>query len=255
MNFLGGYRNTMTLVLTDLDIDEKAAWARDELFDLLGGEDQFDEVDVQLLCFDHDDATTNAGATAHLRVTVKDQDEAKVGRTFSAAVTALFLGGFAGFPTTTPPTSATSYGVYWPALIPRELVEQRVVLPDGTEQVIEHSPCSPPPRGQDHPDLVSASLPSGTSDAGVPPRRPSQGSGRVRALTVDRHTGTAAGWRSGKGLREAPKPGRARGESSPVRPSSSAQRPTPSCWVSRALTEHRLSRPAARRRLRHGWSR
>ena len=28
MNFIGGYRNTMTLVLTGLDIEEKAAWAR-----------------------------------------------------------------------------------------------------------------------------------------------------------------------------------------------------------------------------------
>src|ERR1700729_2746227 len=32
INFLGGYRNTMTLVLTGLDIEEKAAWAEQELF-------------------------------------------------------------------------------------------------------------------------------------------------------------------------------------------------------------------------------
>ncbi|MEP7091739.1 MAG: acyclic terpene utilization AtuA family protein [Nocardioidaceae bacterium] len=145
MNFLGGYRNTMTLVLTGLDIDEKAAWARAELFELLGGEDVFDEVDVRLLRFDHPDAETNAGATAHLQVSVKDQDEALVGRAFSGAVTALALGGYAGFHITTPPTPASSYGVYWPTLVPRDLVEQRLVLWDGRELAVEHSPVEHSP--------------------------------------------------------------------------------------------------------------
>ena len=35
--YSGGYRNSMTLVLTGLDIEEKAAWAERELFDILGG--------------------------------------------------------------------------------------------------------------------------------------------------------------------------------------------------------------------------
>jgi hypothetical protein len=145
MNFLGGHRNTMTLVLTGLDIEEKAAWAREELFTLLGGESSLAEVDVQLLRFDRADAVTNAEATAHLRVTVKDPDEARVGRAFSGAVTALALGGYAGCHTTTPPTPASSYGVYWPTLVPRDLVEQRLVLWDDTEQVVEHSPTGPVP--------------------------------------------------------------------------------------------------------------
>ena len=70
----------MTLVLTGLDIEEKAAWAVDELFDLLGGRDQFAEVDVRLIRFDQADAPTNEQATAHLRITVKDGDPRKVGR-------------------------------------------------------------------------------------------------------------------------------------------------------------------------------
>ena len=40
INYLGGYRNTMTLVLTGLDIAEKAAWAEQELFGILGGRGQ-----------------------------------------------------------------------------------------------------------------------------------------------------------------------------------------------------------------------
>jgi hypothetical protein len=132
MNLLGGFRNTMTLVLTGLDIEEKAAWARQELFGILGGEDQFEEVDVRLLRFDTPDAPTNEQATAHLRITVKDSDPAAVGRRFSNATMELALGGYAGFHTTTPPSAETAFGVYWPALVPADVVQHAVVLPDGT---------------------------------------------------------------------------------------------------------------------------
>ncbi len=98
INFLGGYRNTMTLVLTGLDIEEKAAWAEQELFAILGGRDQFADVDVRLLRFDRPDAPTNEQATAHLRITVKDPDPRKVGRRFSNATMELALGGYAGLP-------------------------------------------------------------------------------------------------------------------------------------------------------------
>jgi hypothetical protein len=139
MNYRGGYRNTMTLVLTGLDIEEKAAWARAELFGLLGGEDRFERTDVRLLRFDQPDAPANEQATAHLRVTVLDADQRRVGRAFSDAVLALALGGYAGFHTTTPPTGASEYGVFWPALVPAEVVEQVVVLPDGSRQVVPHT--------------------------------------------------------------------------------------------------------------------
>jgi hypothetical protein len=132
INFLGGYRNTMTLVLTGLDIEEKAAWAEQELFGILGGREQFAAVDVRLLRFDKADAPSNEQATAHLRITVKDPDPRKVGRRFSNATMELALGGYAGFHTTTPPTPESAYGVYWPALVPAADVAHVAVLPDGT---------------------------------------------------------------------------------------------------------------------------
>ena len=139
MNYLGGYRNTMTLVLTGLGIEEKAAWARQELFGLLGGEDRFGAVDVRLLRFDQPDAPASEQATAHLRITVFDHDERLAGRQFSDAVMALALGGYAGFHTTTPPSAASAYGVYWPAVLPAEVVEHIAVLPDGSRRVIPHT--------------------------------------------------------------------------------------------------------------------
>ncbi len=110
-----------------------------------GGRDSFAETDVSLLRFDTADAPTNAQATAHLRITVKDPDPRKAGRRFCDATMQLALGGSAGFHTTTPPSTASAYGVYWPALVPRCRVEDVVVLPDGTSRVVEHPPSGPLP--------------------------------------------------------------------------------------------------------------
>ncbi|MGY1615480.1 acyclic terpene utilization AtuA family protein [Geodermatophilus sp. SYSU D00691] len=143
LNALGGYRNTMTLVLTGLDVEEKAAWAEQLLFDQLGGRGAFAETDVRLLRFDVPDAPTNEQATAHLRITVKDADAEKVGRRFSDAAVGLALGGYAGFHATSPPTPESAYGVYWPALVPADAVAHAVHLPDGTRQTIPHPPTWP----------------------------------------------------------------------------------------------------------------
>jgi Acyclic terpene utilisation family protein AtuA len=152
LNDVGGFRNTMTLVLTGLDIEAKAAYAESLLFEVLGGRERFAEADVRLLRFDHPDAPTNAEATAHLRVTVKDPDPRKVGRAFSNATMELALGGYAGFHTTTPPTAESAFGVYRPAAVPRAAVTQTVVLPGGERRVIadpQTAAASPPVRGNE----------------------------------------------------------------------------------------------------------
>jgi hypothetical protein len=156
---IGGYRNSMTLVLTGLDIERKAAWAEAQLFDVLGGKDQFDEVDVRLLRFDREDAPTNEQSTAHLRITVKDADPGKVGRRFSNATMELALASYAGFHTTTPPSEASDYGVYWPTLVPAEVVTQRVVLADGSSRVIEHTEGSGAPANTAAPPPPTAEPP------------------------------------------------------------------------------------------------
>ena len=142
VNMLGGYRNTVTMVITGLDIEQKAEHATTLLFGELGGGGQFEEADVRLLRFDRPDAPTNEQATAHLRITVKDTDERKVGRAFSGATWELALGGYAGFHTTAPPTGASAFGVYWPTLIPAALVAQQVHLPDGGTHAVPHHGAS-----------------------------------------------------------------------------------------------------------------
>jgi hypothetical protein len=139
MNYPGGFRNSMTFMLTGLDIEAKAEHAEAMLFDGLGGREQFDEVDVRLIRTDHDDAPTNEEATAQLRITVKDADPTKVGRRFSNAVIELALASYAGFFTTSLPAAETAFGVYWPTLIPAGEVEHAVLLPDGRRVVVPHT--------------------------------------------------------------------------------------------------------------------
>ena len=132
VNYLGGYRNTMTFVLTGLDVEAKAAAAESALFEQLGGRDRFAEVDVRLIRTDKPDAPTNAEASAELRVTVKDPDPTRVGRAFSNAATSLALANYPGFHTASPPGDGSAYGVYWPTLVPADAIDQVVVAADGS---------------------------------------------------------------------------------------------------------------------------
>ncbi|MBO0747893.1 MAG: DUF1446 domain-containing protein, partial [Acidimicrobiaceae bacterium] len=143
INYPGGYRNSMTMVITGLDVAEKAARAESMLLELLGGSDQFEEFSVQLIDSGRPDASSNADATSLLRVTVRDPDPDKVGRRFSNAVVALILASYGGFYTTTPPQSESAYGVFWPALVPIAAVNHTVRLPDGEVTTIPPSPGKP----------------------------------------------------------------------------------------------------------------
>ena len=198
LNMLGGYRNTMTMVLTGLDIEDKASHATTMLFGLLGGTETFADADVRLLRFDRPDAPGNELATAHLRITVKDQDEKKVGRAFSDAAFQLALGGYAGFHTTTPPTPASAFGLYWPALVPAGVVTQQVHLPDGASLDIPHT-CA-----QDSPATAVGSSGSlagaGHAEGAGPPNPPAAdvpGPAVVSGPTVQIPLGRLCGARSG----------------------------------------------------------
>ncbi len=145
INLLGGWRNTMTFVLTGLDIEAKADLTVRSLAAALGGTGQFANFDARLIRSDKVDAPTNVEATAQLRVTVKDADAERVGRRFSGAATELALAGYPGLHLTAPPGDAAAYGVYWPALVPAALVVPTVVLADGTRIDVPHHGTGRPP--------------------------------------------------------------------------------------------------------------
>ncbi len=128
INYLGGYKNSMTFVLAGLDIEAKARLAEDTLWQLLGGQRQFAETSVRLVRSDRPDPRANDDAFAYLHVTVKDPDASKVGRAFSNKAVEMALANYPGFFITAPPADAVPYGVYWPALVPSDRVEHRVVI-------------------------------------------------------------------------------------------------------------------------------
>ena len=144
LNFEGGFRNQMSVVLTGLDLEAKAERVRTMLFELLGGEDRFDDVSVELLAGSTIDAPNNEAATGRLRIVVKGDDIDLVGRKFSRALVALTLASVPGMFADTPPTNATVYGVYWPALIDEGVVEHRVVLEGGEVLIIPPAPTTAP---------------------------------------------------------------------------------------------------------------
>jgi hypothetical protein len=188
-------------VLTGLDIEQKAEHAVTLLTEVLGGTGQFGEFNARLLRFDHPDAPSNEQATAHLRITVKDQDEAKVGRAFSNAATELALAGYAGFHTMTPPTGASAFGVYWPALIPAALVTQEVHLPDGSTQPVrppQHPSQTPPaPQAGSTPPPQPAGPPESQVAAPANPATPSEPAGRTENIPLGRLCGARSGDKGG----------------------------------------------------------
>jgi hypothetical protein len=142
VNYQGGYRNSMTFVLTGLDIEAKAELAERTLWSLIdGGRESFDSVDVRLRQSARENPATNEDALAEMRITVMDRDKAKVGRAFSSTVIEMVLASYPGFFTTSPPGEASSFGVYWPALVPDDLPTHVVVLGD-TRTSIEPVPAS-----------------------------------------------------------------------------------------------------------------
>ena len=190
INYVGGYRNSMTFALCGLDIEEKARLARETLLAKLGGAERFDRLEFQLIRSDRPDPQSLDEATAHLRVTAMDRDPGRVGRAFSNCVTEMLLASYPGIYTTTPPGPEREFGVYWPALLPAACVHHAVVDSEGEVVPIPH-PAEP--RGAE-PGRVPASIPTGAPHAAdtAPPASPPP-AGETRRLPL----GIAFGARSG----------------------------------------------------------
>ena len=161
LNYQGGWRSTTTVYLTGLDIDEKANLFEEALWDSVpGGKNAFDSVDVSLIRTDKPDPTTNEEAAAQLRISVKDGDERKVGRAFSARVTELALSSYPGLYGAGLTSGAQAYGVYWPAVVPGAMVWQEVVV-GGQRSVVEPVAAPEPPVVAEVPMQTPASPRSG----------------------------------------------------------------------------------------------
>jgi hypothetical protein len=145
INTLGGFRNQMTFVLTGLDIEAKADLVQRTLQRVLPVA-EYDDLDIRLVRSDHADAPSNAEAVAHLHVTVKARTPDPVSkRAFAARLVELALATYPGCTFTTPPGDAAPFGVYWPALVAKTEVDERVVGPDNSSRAIPQTTGRPDP--------------------------------------------------------------------------------------------------------------
>jgi hypothetical protein len=150
VNCFAGYRNSMSLVLTggearakaDLALRMVAGVSLDEALgdpaagrtapspEALAGASTLDVAALHVALDDvaADDPTTTAAAQGHLRITVKDLDQKKVGKPFTSAVVESALAAYPGMFPTAPPAEGTAFGIYWPTLIDRSAVPVAVAV-------------------------------------------------------------------------------------------------------------------------------
>ncbi len=139
INTAGGFRNGTEIILTGLDIEEKAEIFTDALFHSLGGREQFDSVETKLIRTDKADAQMNEEAFASLRIDVRSKDANLVGRLFSAKMVELALANYPGFTGRSMAGAGSQTIVYWPALIDSKYIVERVHCGG---QVVDVAPTS-----------------------------------------------------------------------------------------------------------------
>lgn len=128
-NTVGPHKHMTEVLLTGLDIEKKAEIYVDQIFHNVGGQDQFDDVDIELIRMDHDNPATNEVAHAALRITVTTDDPKKVGRLFDAKAIELALATVPG----NAGRGGTSFNggrtiIHWPSTIDSQLVCENVYV-------------------------------------------------------------------------------------------------------------------------------
>tara|TARA_B100001250_G_scaffold181467_1_gene156141 strand:- start:159 stop:1940 length:1782 start_codon:yes stop_codon:yes gene_type:complete len=125
INLAGGFRNGTEILLTGLDIEEKAKLVTDSIFENVGGKEQFDKVDIQLHRTDKENPESNEQAQASLRISVMSQNPDLVGRLFNAKIVELGLANLPGW-TGRGGIPSGHYIEYWPALIDSKFIKEKV---------------------------------------------------------------------------------------------------------------------------------
>lgn len=125
INTITGYKNAMTVLLTGLDVEKKAALFEETLFAGLGGRDKFAQVGTRLVPSGKPDPPSNEEAFSYLHLFVMDSDQKRVGL-LSTRIVELALATFPGFSVTAPPEKASLAIMHWPALVSADKVPQTV---------------------------------------------------------------------------------------------------------------------------------
>jgi len=153
-NYLGGFRNSMTLVVTGLDAEAKADLALRTItgLSLLEALEPgmsaatrasrstlaVRELDIDWSPTSVEDPASTADAQSLLRLTVRDMDPQAVGKPFTTAVVESALASYPGMFPTAPPGEGTPYGVYWPTTVERGAARPVVTIDGAPVDVRPH---------------------------------------------------------------------------------------------------------------------
>jgi hypothetical protein len=111
-NLEGGWRNSMTLAITGALVGPKARLAADAVWaGIPGGRASFSETSEDL------SGDLTGEGMAFLRLAVRSDDEASVGRAFSGAVVETSLASYPGTFFTSAPSQAQAVARYWPTTV------------------------------------------------------------------------------------------------------------------------------------------
>jgi hypothetical protein len=120
-NLDGGWRNSMTLAITGAEVAPKARLAAATVWaGIPGGRASFPETAEDL------SGDLSGHGLAFLRLAVRGDDEAAVGRAFSGAVVETSLASYPGTFFTSAPSSAQAVARYWPTTIAAGEVVARI---------------------------------------------------------------------------------------------------------------------------------
>ncbi len=148
-NEIGGYRSQITVALTGLDIEAKAALVHDAFWRACPHQpDDYAKVTERVLRTDKADPATNEEAVAVWRLDVFDHDEDRLGRTLSDAMNELALATIPGMFSPGSAARPRAFGVYRPATVAAKAVPQYVTFLDGERTVVDPVPAAaatPPP--------------------------------------------------------------------------------------------------------------
>jgi len=139
VNLVGGFRNGIELLLTGLDIEEKAELITEQIFKSVGGKDQFDKVDIQLHRTDKENPKSNEEAQAFLRIDVMSSNPDLVGRIFNAKIVELALANFPGWTGRSGVVPNGAFIEYWPTLVDSKYIKERIHVDDKVIEVIPTS--------------------------------------------------------------------------------------------------------------------
>ncbi len=139
INTAAGFKTGVEVLLTGLDIEEKAEIFLDAFFHAVGGREQFARVETQLIRTDRVDAAQNEEAQASLRIFAHSDDPEKVGRLFSAKYIELALANYPGFSGRGGVSAGQPVIAYWPALVDSRHIVERVHVDGEVAEVLPTS--------------------------------------------------------------------------------------------------------------------